>query len=185
MAGGSIDVHPFIELMRQLKSRQQVLVLVCAGFATLAMMLIFPFAWISPSPPAQGVLTRMQGVLTGDVETWKDDRSLLYYTVRYRLPSGTSKIAAIYSDKARFKAANLKARSPVWLDVEDITGRSRVRRLITLQDEVLYSPELQDHVVLMNHESVIRGLVFGGFLAFCWFVAAGVIHYRSSLRRET
>lgn len=32
-------MHPFIELMRQLESRQQVLVLVWAGFATLAMML--------------------------------------------------------------------------------------------------------------------------------------------------
>lgn len=161
-----------------LDQRQRVPVLIWSGFGMISLMLVFPFGWREPLPPVQAAWSRVEGAVSGASTTWRDDRSLLYFPVRYRAPDGAPKHSTIYSNKTQYQSANLKVRSRVLLDVEEIAGQFIVRRLITEQGEILYHPQLAEHVVLMNNRGVILGMVLFGILAIILFVSAGIIAYR-------
>ena len=123
----------------------------------------------------------VEGRVSGYPEIWKYNRSLVYFSVTYKL-DGQQEGKRVYAYRAPYEQSGLRVNSKVLVTVEHAESGSRVRGLVTADGTVLYDDWLDRQVLAWNNRSVGATVVMGTVISILIAIVVLIMIVRN--RRE-
>lgn len=169
------------KLALNLPSGQRLIAFSWAGFIFTGLAVALGFFWQTPIPSVHGNWVTVNGYVSSDPELWSEDRSLLKFAVRYRVPEGMRDRAPAYSTKESVHLAELKRGREVLVDIEHANGEVIVQRVRSLQGVLLFDPALREHVRQVENRGVVFACGYFGLLGISCLSVAAVVRLRKAL----
>ncbi|PYG73437.1 hypothetical protein N436_04920 [Pseudomonas sp. RV120224-01b] len=173
----------WLQMMRALDPAKRVTSLLFVGTFFACLALAHLTVWKEAPEPVTAPWVSVRAALASAPETWDYDRSLYTFRIAYKEPSGQVTQRRVYTHKARYDAANINKKTPLFADIEDALTGPIIRRLST-GSGVLYEPALKEYVIEKYNRGLLEGLVFFSLLSLVSFIAAGVMHWQNRKRKR-
>lgn len=170
----------WLNLMQSLSHRDQVKSLLLSGLLLITLSAGFSFNLQEKPIPNERRLLRLPASSISKVETWKNDKLLYTYLIKYRTPDGQTHTARSYAEKIYYEASNLNSTPVLFIDIENtITGPS-IKRVITTGGIFLYDPLLEARVINTLNGETITAITSFFIMGVLFLLGAGAVKYRTS-----
>lgn len=134
----------------------------CWSFVLTALLVagVYLLTWEPYQAPESAAWIGVDGQVNSDGSSWKPDRSLTRFGVRFSLPGVSARqVVPVYASTQAFLAAGLHKGSPVTLLVEPRTGEVIIRELTTVDGQVLYDDRVYRQVIKANNDAIRLNLI--------------------------
>ncbi|MFJ4453669.1 hypothetical protein ACIP1G_07245 [Pseudomonas sp. NPDC089392] len=173
----------WLQMMRALEPVKRVTSLLFVGTFWACLALAHLTVWKEAPEPVAAPWVSVRVTFASAPETWDYDRSLYTFRIAYKEPSGQVTQRRVYTHKARYDAANIDKKTPLFAEIEDALTGPIIRRLST-RSEVLYEPALKEYVNEKYNRGLLEGIVLCSLPSLASFVAAGVMHWQNRKRKR-